>query len=139
MAENHTCSQEKVIEIILNKLDSLDSFRDIVTEIKMLVKTQTEHLRKVDEMIEKQNIRSDKQDVRADKQDLLFVEVSNNMKSISQEQKILKEDIKELKKDSTIQIKVMPLIKKVLLKIIFPGSAIGFLLWEAGKALKIFK
>jgi hypothetical protein len=134
MAENqkHECKQEKVIEIILDKLDSLDSFREIITEVKTLVVVQNKHLDKLDAIIEKQNERSDKQD-------LILSDIAVSMKSITDEQKTIKFDVQELKKDNTVEIKVLPLIKKIILKVVFPTSAIGFLIYEAAKVLKIIK
>jgi hypothetical protein len=124
MSENHTCSQEKVIDMILNKIESFDSFKDILTEVKTLVSVQAKHSERLDALFEKQEIRQEKQDTA-------LLEISNNMKSITEEQKNLKSDIRDLKSERNVNW--VSLITKQLIPYLLGSGIIYVILKIAGK------
>lgn len=132
--EQHICKQENLINDIKCRVETLEkndredygSRKELQLSIKMLSKSieeQSKTSTEVSQTLAKIN----------KNMDLMATEIQNTNKRIDK----LEVKFKQNDEDSTIRI--MPLIKNVVLKFLFPTTAIGFIAYEVAKALKLIK
>ena len=65
--------------------------------------------------------------------DLMATEIQNTNNRVE------KLEVQLKKNDDDNTIKIMPLVKNFVLKILFPTTALGFIIYETAKALKLIK
>ncbi len=132
--EQHICKQENLISDIKCRVETLEkndredygSRKELQLSIKMLSKSieeQSKTSTEVSQTLAKIN----------KNMDLMATEIQNTNKRID------KLEVKFKQNDEDNTIKVMPLIKNVVLRVLFPTTVIGFLLYQAAKALKIIE
>jgi chromosome segregation ATPase len=133
MAE-HACVQEKVIEDIkcrVGKLEDNDredygSRKELELSIKMLSKSIEDQSKTNAEMSHTLNKINNNMD-------LMATEIQNTNKRIDK----LENKFSVSESKSTIDIRDW--LKNLFLKFVIPTSALGFIVYEIGKALKIIK
>ena len=133
MAE-HDCIQDKVISDIKCRVEKLEtndredygSRKELELSIKMLSKSIDDQSKTNAEMSQTLNKINNNMD-------LMATEIQNTNSRIDK----LEVQFKNNDDDNTI--KIMPLIKNVVLKVLFPTTALGFLVYEIAKSLKLIK
>lgn len=134
MAEQHVCTKTEVISDMKERMETLEkhdredfgSRKELELSIKMLSKSieeQSKTSTEVSQTLAKIN----------KNMDLMATEIQNTNKRID------KLEVKFKQNDEDNTIRIMPLIKNVVLKFLFPTTAIGFIAYEVAKALKLIK
>lgn len=132
--EQHVCLKTEVIEDIKNRMETLEKHdredfgirKELELSIKMLSKSIEEQSKTNTEM--SQTLAKINKNM-----DLMATEIQNTNKRIDR----LEVKFKQNDEDNTIRI--MPLIKNIILKLIVPTSAFGFIVYEILKVVKIIK
>jgi chromosome segregation ATPase len=130
----HECKQEQVISDIKCRVETLErndredygSRKELELSIKMLSKSieeQTKTNAEMSQTLSKIN----------NNMDLMATEIQNTNNRVE------KLEVQLKKNDDDNTIKIMPLVKNFVLKILFPTTALGFIIYETAKALKLIK
>jgi len=130
----HVCVKTEVISDMKERMETLEkhdredfgSRKELELSIKMLsesIKEQSKTSTEVSKTLSKINANMD----------LMTIEIQNTNNRVE------KLEVKLSKNDDDNTIRVMPLIKNVVLRILFPTTAIGFVFYELAKALNIIK
>jgi uncharacterized coiled-coil protein SlyX len=130
----HTCNKEEVLCDFRNRLEKLETNdREDYGGRKVLEQTIAMLSESIKELSK----------TTAETSQTL-IKINSNMDLMNSEIKSTNTRIDKLENKFSVSeadntIKIMPMIKNVLLKVIFPTSAIGFFLYEICKSLKLIK